>query len=183
MSKKVITGRVRASFVNVFRPRKNDLSGKEEYSMMVIVPKSDTKTVSALKDAAKAAADERWGGKPPKGLRMPLRDADREAADSGEPVQAHLKDSYFLNVKSNIKPGLVDKNRMEVIDPTEFQSGDYCRVSLGAYSYDVNGNRGVSFGLQNVQVLDKGEPLGGRSRAEDEFDDWSDDDGEDDWAA
>lgn len=183
MSKKVITGRVRASFVNVFRPRKNELSGKEEYSMMIIVPKSDKKTVSALMAAAKTAADERWGGKPPKGLRLPLRDADKEAEESGDPAQAHLKDSYFMNVKSNNPPGLVDKARMEVLDSTEFQSGDYCRVSLNAFSYDINGNRGVSFGLQNVQVLDKGEPLGSRSRAEDEFDDWSDDEGEDDWAA
>jgi hypothetical protein len=183
MSKKVITGRARASYVNVFRPRKNDLSGKEEYSMMVIVPKSDKKTVSALKDAAQGAADERWGGKPPKGIRMPLRDADREADDAGEPVQAHLKGCYFMNVKSNDKPGLVDKNRMEVIDANEFQSGDYCRVSLNAFAYDVNGNRGVSFGLQNIQVLDKGEPLGSKARAEDEFDDWSDDESGEDWAA
>lgn len=184
-SKKVITGKVRASFVNVFRPRTNDLSGKEEYSMMVIIDKGDTKTVSAIRAASEAVAAERWGGKPPKGLRKPLRDADAEAVESGEPAQAHLKGKLFMNVKSNNKPGLVDKQRMGVIDPTEFQSGDYCRVSLNAFAYDVNGNRGTSFGLQNVQVLGKGEHLGSSSRAEDDFDDVSDDDDEDpdSWAA
>lgn len=182
-SKKVITGRVRASFVNVFRPRTNDLSGKEEYSMMIIIDKADKQTVSAIRAAADAVTADRWGDKPPKGLRKPLRDADKEADDNGETALDHLKGKYFMNVKSNNKPGLVDKQRMEIIDPTEFQSGDYCRVSLNAFAYDVNGNRGISFGLQNVQVLGKGEPLGGSSRAEDDFDDVSDDDESEDWAA
>jgi hypothetical protein len=46
---------------------------------------------------------------------------------------------------------------------------------MNAYAYDVSGNRGVAFGLGNVQVLEKGEPLTSRARAEDEFDDWDDD--------
>lgn len=183
-SKKVITGKVRASYVNVFRPRTNDLSGKEEYSMMIIIDKADKKTVGAIRAATEAVVEERWNGKPPKGLRKPLRDADKEAEDSGEKVEPHLAGKFFMNIKSNQKPGLVDKQRMEIIDPTEFQSGDYCRVSMNAYAYDVNGNRGVSFGLNNVQVMGKGEPLGSSTRAEDDFDDVSDDDESDaDWAA
>ncbi len=35
--KKVITGEVRASYVNIFKTRFNDLSGKEEYSMMILI--------------------------------------------------------------------------------------------------------------------------------------------------
>lgn len=184
MGTKVITGKVRASYVNVFRPRQNNLSGTEEYSMMIIIPKDDEKTVDALKAAIKEAAQSKWP-KPPKGLRSPLRDADAEAEAEGEDAAPHLVGCYFMNVKSKQKPQVVDRQRYEITEPSAFQSGDYCRVSLGAFAYDVNGNRGVSFGLNNVQVLAKGEPLGGgQARARDEFDDWEeDDDLDEDWAA
>lgn len=48
-------------------------------------------------------------------------------------------------------------------------SGDYGRVSMNAYGYDQKGNKGVAFGWNNAQFLEKGEPLG-RARAEDDFD-------------
>lgn len=180
-AKKVITGKVRASYVNVFRPRLNDLNGEEEYSMQLIIPKADTATVGKIKDAIKEAANDKWAGKPPKGLRNPLRDADAEAQAADEPVAPHLKGCYFMNVKNKQRPGLVDKDKLEVLDAQEFQSGDYCRASINAYAYDTKGNRGVAFGLNNVQVLAKGDPLGNRTRAEDDFDEWEDDEDSESW--
>ena len=169
MSKKVVTGKVRGSYVNVFRPRMNDMSGKDEYSMAILIPKSDEKTVSKIKAAIEEAKKDKFGSKTPSNFRSPMRDGDEERPDD-EAYQGH----YFMNIKSQNRPGIVDKNRDEVIDTAAFISGDYCRVSMNAYAYDVSGNRGVAFGLGNVQVLEKGEPLTSRARAEDEFDDWED---------
>jgi len=185
MGTKVVTKKVRGSFVNVFRPRQSNFGGDDEYSLMIIVPKTDTETLGALNAAAKEAASGKWGDKLPRNMRNPIRDADAEAEANGEQPLEHLKGCCFLNVKSKNKPQVVDRQRYEITDPAEFKSGDYCRVSLNAYAYDVNGNRGVSFGLGNVQVVAKGEPLGGGSRARDDFDDWDEDDadGVDDWAA
>jgi hypothetical protein len=37
------------------------------------------------------------------------------------------------------------------------------------YSFNTNGNKGIAFGLNNLQKIRDGEPLGSRSRAEDDF--------------
>lgn len=171
---KVVTGKVRGSYVNIFNPRMNDFSGKEEYSICILIPKDDRDTVAKIQAAVKAVVAKKWSGKTPANLRTPLRDGDEERP--GDPAYAG---HYFMNLKSRDKPGVVDRNRDEVLHPAEFVSGDYCRVSMGAYAYDMHGNRGVSFGLGNVQVLEKGEPLSSRSRAADEFTSWGDDDDDD----
>lgn len=165
---KVTTGEVRASFVNVFQPRMNDLSGKEEFSMTLLIPKDDKKTLKALKTAAGAAKESKWGDKVPAGVQSPLHDGDGSkpnGGDYGPECAGHM----VLNVKSNYQPGVVDKQVQPVIDPSEFQSGDYCRVSLNTYAYD-NKRKGVGYGLNNIQVLRKGDPLGGHSNAESDFD-------------
>lgn len=176
---KVITGKVRGSYVKVFKAELNDLSGNMEFSMQLLIPKTDKQTVGAIQGAIKAALSKKFNGKAPNTWRNPLRDGDTETRDDGSPMPDAYKGHFFVNVKSKEKPGIVDANRNDVIDSNAFMSGDYCRVSMNAYGYDQKGNKGVAFGLQNVQVLAKGEPLGGRSRAEDEFDDWEDDGNDD----
>jgi hypothetical protein len=49
-------------------------------------------------------------------------------------------------------------------------------VSVTAYAYDVSGNKGVTLGLNNVQMYGGGERLLGGPRAEDEFDAIEDED-------
>lgn len=178
MSARVLTGQVRASYVNVFQTRINELSGNEEYGMMILIPKSDKKTVQRIKSAIEHVKAAKWGKKVPTKLRNPLRDGDSiddlpESVEAGdEPYAGH----FFMNIKSQNKPEIVDKNLQEIIDQSEFRSGDYCRVTMNAYAYDTKGNRGVAFGLNNIQVLEKGESLGGRTRAEDDFEEVADED-------
>lgn len=166
MSTKIITGEVRGSYVNVFRPRKNELNGKEEYSLVVLIPKTDKKTLKKIRDAEKAAIEKTFNGKTPKGLRRVLRDGDTDDTYAGRDGYTGC---YFARVKSDRRPGIVDKSMNDVISDADFQSGDYCRVSLNAYAYNKTGNQGVSLGLENIQVLRKGEPLGNTSRPEDDF--------------
>ena len=167
---KIITGKVRASYVNVFQSRFNDLNGSEEFSMMLLIDKLDRATIKKITDAIEDAKTQKWGTSIPKKLYNPLRDGDSSSdlPDSVTPGDAPYAGNYFMNVKNKMKPGIVDAQLNTVIDPSEFQSGDYCLVSLNSYGYD-NKKRGVSFSLQNVQVLEKGEPLGISSRAEDDF--------------
>lgn len=158
-STQVVTGVGRGSYVKVFEAERNELSGKLEYSMAFLIPKSDTETISALKRAAKLAADAKWpeGAKRPRNLRNPLRDGDEERPDD-----VAYAGHYWINVKSQKqRPGIVDANMQPVIDPGAFVSGDYCRISVNAYAYEAKGNTGVAFGLNNIQVVYKGEPLGG----------------------
>jgi hypothetical protein len=47
----------------------------------------------------------------------------------------------------------------------------YGRASINFYAFNTNGNKGIACGLNNIQKLRDGEPLGGKSRAEDDFND------------
>ena len=166
MSNKVITGKVRFSYANVFEPK--SINGSEpKYSVSLIIPKEDKVTIDKIKAAIEVAKKEglsKLGGKIPANLKTPLRDGDIDRPD--DPAYA---DSYFVNANSTIRPGIVDANLQPIIDSTEFYSGCFGRASIVFYAYNANGNKGIACGLQNLQKLEDGEPLGGRSRAEDDF--------------
>ena len=168
MSTKVITGKVRASFVHIFEPHVMKEGDPKKYSCSLIIPKSDTKTVRAIQAAieeAKQNGISKWGGKIPPNLKMPLRDGDIDRPDD-----AAYADSYFINASSQERPGIVDRKRVPISDPLAIYSGCYVRASVNFYPFSVNGNRGIAAGLSNVQLWSDGEPLNGRMRAEDEFD-------------
>jgi len=166
MSNKVITGKVRFSYANVFEPK--SINGSDpKYSVSLIIPKEDKVTIDKIKAAIEVAKKEglsKLGGKIPANLKTPLRDGDIDRPD--DPAYA---DSYFVNANSTIRPGIVDANLQPIIDSTEFYSGCFGRASIVFYAYNANGNKGIACGLQNLQKLEDGEPLGGRSRAEDDF--------------
>ena len=109
MANKVITGKVRASFVHVFEPQ--SINGSEpKYSCSLIIPKSDTDTVGKIREAIEQAKQEgvpKWGGKIPPNLKLPLRDGDIDRPDD----EAYAN-SYFINASSREQPGVVDRRRV-----------------------------------------------------------------------
>ncbi|WP_073006209.1 DUF2815 family protein [Clostridium amylolyticum] len=164
---KVTTGKVRLSYAYLFEP--HAIEGNEaKYSVSVIIPKTDTVTLQAIKEAVAEAKEQgkaKFGGKVPPNLKTPLRDGDEERPDD----EAYAN-CYFLNANSKNKPGIVDQNVQPVLDATEVYSGCYARLTLNFYAYSASGNKGIAAGLGNVQKLEDGEPLGGFTRAEDDFD-------------
>ena len=161
MTTRVVTNKIRFSFCNVCSPRRNEFNGKDEFSTQILVAKSDTATVAALKAAAKAALAAKWGDKVPAKVRNPMRDGDTETKVDGSALGPEYKDHFFMTVKSSKRPGIIDSSGVELLGSDDVASGDWGRVSLNAYAYDAAGNKGVSFGLNNVQLMNKGESLGG----------------------
>lgn len=165
----VVTGKVRLSYVHVFEAYSQDPDKTGKFSTMILVPKSDKRTVAALRAAEKAAAEAgkaKFNGRVPSNLASIIHDGDTEADLEVTPErEGHL----YLTVSSKTKPGIVDVNVNPIMDPTEVYSGCYARVALNAYAYNTNGNKGISFGLNHLQKLEDGEPLDGRTRAEDVF--------------
>lgn len=164
---KVVTGTVRLSYANLWEPKSIN-GGKEKYSVSVIIPKSDQRTIEKIERAVDAAIEEgigKFGGKKPnkKTIKLPLRDGDVEKDDEA------YKDAYFINANSMTAPQIVDANVELILDRSEIYSGVYARVSLNFYAFNVNGNKGVACGLGNVQKVRDGEPLGGRTNASEEF--------------
>ena len=175
---KVITGpETRWSYANVWEPKSIN-GGAPKYSVSLIIPKSDTKTVEKIKAAIKAAYDEGQGKL--KGnsrtvpalsvLKTPLRDGDTERPD--DPVYAN---SYFINANSASAPGIVDADCQPIIDRSEVYSGVYGRASINFYAFNSNGNKGIACSLNNLQKIRDGEPLGTHSSAEDDFNDGDED--------
>lgn len=175
---KVVTGKnTRWSYVNAWEPKSIN-GGQPKYSVSLIIPKSDKTTVEKIKDAIQAAYEEgesklRGNGRsvpPLSAIKIPLRDGDKERPD--DPVYA---DSYFMNANSSTAPGIVDADLNPILERSEVYSGVYGRASVNLYAFNSNGNKGIACGLNNLQKIRDGEPLGSKSRAEDDFADSEDD--------
>ena len=176
---KVITGpNTRWSYCNAWEAKAIN-GGTPKFSVSLIIPKSDKKTIAKIEEAIKAAYREgeaklKGNGRSVPALSVlmtPLRDGDVERPDD----EAYV-DSYFVNANSSTAPGIVDADRQPILDHSEVYSGVYGRASINFYAFNSNGNKGIACGLNNLQKIRDGEPLGGRSRAEDDF---ADEDGND----
>ena len=171
-STKVITGKdTRWSYLAVWEPK--SINGSTpKYSVSLIIPKSDKATVQKIRSAIEAAYVEgeaklKGNGKSVPALaslRSPLRDGNIDRPDD-----AAYANAFFVNANSASAPGIVDEDRLPVLNRSEVYSGVYGRASITFYAYNSNGNRGIACGLQNLQLIRSGEPLGGRSSAESDF--------------
>lgn len=159
------------SYPFVFTPRAANEDEEPKYSTAIIFEEGTDLT--ALKRVAIAAAKEKWGDKADGmirngKLRMPFR---TDVEEKGYP-----EGSTFMNVRTTRKPGIVsmipDPNTgrpMPIADESEIYAGVKAKLSLGVFAYDVKGNKGVSFGLGNIQKVSDGERLDGFSSAASEF--------------
>ena len=176
---KVITGpNTTFSYLNCWDPKAIQ-GGTPKFSVSLIIPKSDVKTVEKIKAAIQAAYEE--GQSKLKGnskfvpaldaIKTPLRDGDKE-----RPGDEAYANSYFINANSASAPGIVDADRQPILDRSEVYSGVYGRASINLYALNSNGNKGIACGLNNLQKIRDGEPLGGKASAESDFDTADDDD-------
>ena len=167
---KVVTGEVRLSYVRLFEPYSNKPDQEPRYSCTILIPKSDKATLAKIEKAFAAAAEagmtKHFGGRIPKNLKRTLHDGDEEAdLDRNPEYEGHM----FMALSSKARPGVVDEALNPIMDQSQVYSGCYGRVSMNAFAYSGE-SKGLSFGLDNVQFLRDGEPLGGvKTRAEDDF--------------
>ena len=165
----VITPEFRVSYPVLFEPKKNDLNGKMEYGVVAVFkPGTD---LSPLNKAITELLTEKFGtdkAKWPKPMRNPIRKCEEKEKD-GKLPDGYEAGGHFITLKATQRPGLVDENVAAIIDQTQFYAGCWARAQVNPYFYDQKGNKGVSFGLNNVQKLRDDKALGNRMRAEDAF--------------
>lgn len=166
---KVITGKVRFCYVNVFEPTAMNEGDTPKYNICVLIPKSDTatidkinKAVEAAKEAGKAKLADK-NGRIPANLKLPMRDGDVERPD--DPA---FEGHYFINANSMRQPSIVDCALNPIMTRDEFYSGCYGRASINFYAFNVS-SKGIAAGLNNLQKLEDGEMLAGGSTAEEDF--------------
>ena len=169
--KKVKTPEFRLSFPALWKPKAFE-EQEPKYSLVMLFDKKKA-DLSGMKKAVVAAAQEKWGAKEkwPKNLRLPFRDGDEKEDMDG------YKGHTYVSASSKQAPQIVDFKgpgiRPEPLTEADQKcyAGCYARATLIAFAYDKAGNKGVSFSLQNVQVLRDGKPFSGRKNADDEFSD------------
>lgn len=166
---KVVTGKVRFCYANVFEPTAMNEGDTPKYNICILIPKSDTATIDKIKKAIEAAkeagkaklADK--NGRIPANLKLPLRDGDEERPD--DPA---FEDHYFINANSMRQPSIVDRSLNPIMSRDEFYSGCYGRASINFYAFNVS-SKGIAAGLNNLQKLEDGEMLAGGSTVEEDF--------------
>ena len=174
----ITTGKVRFSYVNAFAPKLMPDGQTEKYSVTLLIPKQDTKTLQKIEaaiEAAKAAFTQKNPGKKlPKKLPCTLHDGDKPK-ESGEDYGPECKGHMVISVNSKNKPVVVYADKTPMTEPTELYSGCYGRAVINFFVYNTAGKIGVTAGLNGLMKLEDGEPLaGGIVTDADWDDDWDD---------
>ena len=178
MAIKIKLKNVRLSYANLFEPRENK-SGDLRYGTALIIP-HDHPQVKELKASIDEAGEEKFGKKWASMLKKsnPLHDADEDGKSDDD---ANYEGCYYINTSSKRKPQVVDRQVQPILDESEIWSGCYANVSIAIFAFEVPENKGVSFGLNNLQKVKEGARLGGAANADEEFEE-IDDDEDDDFA-
>lgn len=168
---KIITGKVRFSYVNVFEPRALN-GGEEKYSITLLIPKADVTTYNSIINAMNKTLDEAvadvFKGVKPAAPKFPIYDGDG-VRPSGEAFGEECKGHWVITANSKERPEIVDIACNPIMSKSDFYSGCYGRASIVFFAYNTNGNKGVGCGLNNLQKLEDGQPLSGRSSAAEDF--------------
>ena len=164
---RVTTGEARFSFVHVFKPYAFQQGQEEKYSVTVLVPKTDTDTMSRINAAIEAAkqrgVSDKWNGQCPPILPTPVHDGDGVRPSDGMPFGDECKGHWVFtaSAKADYPPEVVDANGNPIINQSEVYSGMYGRVNVNFFPYAFGGKKGIGCGLGPVQKLRDGEALGG----------------------
>lgn len=174
---RAVTPKGRLAFVqiNEAKLKANAKPGsKPKYGTAILLPKGSD--IAALKQLVEEKAKEKFGDKLKvdafkKKLKLPIKKAT-DCTDKEGNIYAGFDDPRFEYViwpQTTTKPGIVDAKGANVTEPSEVYSGRWGRLNVHAYSFDIEGNIGIALGLDNVQLLDHDEMMGGRAKASDEF--------------
>lgn len=167
----LVTGKVRFSYANVFEAKAIN-EGEAKFSVTLLIPKSDTNTYQRIMAEINRTLQENvadtFKGVMPANPSLPIYDGDG-LRPSGESFGAECKGHWVISAKSNSAPEVVDANLNPIISKNEFYSGCYGRASIRFYAYNRNGNKGIGCGLGNIQKLEDGQPLDGRTTAAEDF--------------
>ena len=182
-TRKVITGpRTRWSYANVWEP-KSYKGSEPKYSVSLIIPKDDTETIKAIKAAIKLAYEEGLPvlkGTSKKAPPLETLSVTFYDGDKYRPDDEAYENSYYVNAKNKNAPGIVDLHKQPITDRSEVYSGCYGRASITFYAYNTGMSKGIACSLNHLQKVSDGDPLGGRTSAEQDFADYFDDDDDED---
>jgi len=168
----ITTGKVRASYVNIFQPRVPENGGEAKYSLTLLIPKTDAATLNAvyaeIEKAKQDGAQKVFNGAVPPMCRIPLHDGDG-FRPSGEAFGEECRGHMVMTTSAKLQPSVVGLDMQPILNPADVYSGCYVRANINFFAYNTNGNKGIGCGLNAVQKIEDGEPLTARVSAEEAF--------------
>lgn len=168
----ITTGKVRASYVNVFQPKVPKNGGEPKYTLTLLIPKTDTATLNSIyaeiEKAKLEGAQKVFNGAVPPMCKTTLYDGDGYQP-SGEAFGEECRGHMVLRTSSTARPLTVGLDMQEILNPADVYSGCYVRANINFYAYNNEGNKGIACGLNAVQKIGDGEPLTARVSAEEAF--------------
>lgn len=165
------TGETRLSYVHLYEPYSSN-GGEAKYCTTVLVPKNDVQTKAridaAIEYAKQKGVAEKWNGMLPPVVALAIYDGDG-VRPNGEPFGAECKGHWVFTASNKNPVQMVDAGMNPILQKGELYSGCYARVCVSCFAYNSNGKRGIGFGLEAVQKLRDGDPLGGGVSVADAF--------------
>lgn len=163
---------VRFSYVHLFQPYANQPGQEAKYSCTVLVPKNGNG--KQLMDGAVGAAIQdgianRWNGIQPPKMDVCVHDGDGVRPSDGLPFGEECRGHWVFTASSKQRPSVVDRNVQPIFEESQVYSGIYGNVNVNFFAYNANGKKGIGCGLNHVQKIADGEPLGNRMSAEEAF--------------
>ncbi len=160
MSEKLISPKGRLSYPHLFERHTKGDYPSDMYETLLLIPKSTD--ISALRGACEAMLADVFKGK-----FKDISELEHPPIKDGDDFSDDRKGHWVIKAKSDNRPQIVAANPKIVIDdPEEVYGGRWAKLSLSLYSYNKAGKKGISFGLRNVQLLEKGERFGGTSNGD-----------------
>lgn len=153
------------SFPTLFTPKPRTQGGEPVYSCSLLFNEAAQRSVEfkALQDAVKECAIEKFGAKVNLSqISLPFRDAGEKA----DKYAGYEEGVVYINPWTKQKPGVVDARLQDVLVADDVYAGQIVRAQITPFAYSTSGNRGVSFGLNHVQIVKADAPrIDGRASA------------------
>ena len=162
----ITIGECRLSYVRVFEPYTSDPKQEPKYSVDLLIPKSNTAAKAQIDEAIAAAIQQavagKWNGAAPDSVPVTFYDGDGVKQD-GKLYGAECKGHWVLRAKASkgYPPQVVGQDRKPILDQTQIYSGCYAWANVSFFSYNSNGRKGISCGLNAIMKTRDGQPLGG----------------------
>ena len=166
---KLLIGPGRLSFPKLFEPNSEEYGGK--YGCTILLPPGYD--FQPIRDALEAAAVEQWGEDKKKWPKMRTTPATIIKKAEEKELAGYEPGWFFINVSAKDRPGVVNGSLEDVTDPTEAYAGRWCMLSVNAYAWDNKFGKGVSLGLNNVQLRKHDDPFSGKGPAKNDFEEFA----------
>lgn len=172
----LLTPRGRVSFPNVYVPTAMEEGKPKKYSVTLLfwpanMDDGQKALLVKMKEEAQKVAMERFGcrlGEKPGGKGKPLASPFHKGSEKPD---YYDDDCYFVKFSSRRRPAVVNGQKDDIPeDSADFYAGCWAHLSYTVYAYDVSGNRGVAFGLRNIQKTQDDEAFDGSTTADEDFD-------------